>query len=340
MESAHTVIVCDDHVDIRRELAATLEEHGLKVYRARSGREAIKWIKWGSGVGVVVLDLRMPGKMDGIETAEKIQTEFPAMRKIFLTAYDNQDYRNRAAEAELAIERWIDKGPDFLDKTEYAVLEALGRNFANEISNRLGNAAQTAGIAPEQLEAIRHSLALHELVPPPYGLPTEPKQESEHQRMSSTRELPDVLNELTYTLDEAWLGYSDAAHRQFAWDSFREVTFNHLWESVEPLVHDEYRQQLAVQLEKAVRKIEAPSLTQKHLRAVHLTLERLCSERVGQHDVDACKKAWRQADIETLPSFKDILAEWAQLYRAEGPEDETEEESTTGKNNTIAPRSE
>ena len=67
------VVVCDDHLDIRRELATELREQGLKVYLARSGSEALTRIS-SDTVGVAVLDLMMPGKMDGIQTAEKIHS--------------------------------------------------------------------------------------------------------------------------------------------------------------------------------------------------------------------------------------------------------------------------
>lgn len=318
------VLVCDDHLDIRRELAMVLRENGLKVYLARSGSEALTRMS-SDNVGVAVLDLRMPGKMDGIQTAQKIKSDYPDVRIIFLTAFDNKDYRNRAARANLRIDRWIDKGPKWLDKTQQAVLEAFGYDLLNKVTERLNRAAEAAGITSEQLAVIKQHLAWYELLPPsglelqprPSVLPVPPAE-------PASLEFEDVLQRLTYYLEETRLGYSDPAHRQIAWDQFREVTLHHLWPAVESSGFDEYRQQLAVQLERAVRKIEDPFLTLKHLDATRLSIERLLSEKVGQHDISACKKAWRQAGIEMLPSFKTILQKWEELYSIEGPEDEVD----------------
>ncbi|MBI1923264.1 response regulator [Candidatus Poribacteria bacterium] len=332
MSYRQSVIVCDDHLDIRRELASALRERGLQVYLAQYGKQAINRIS-SDDVEVVVLDLRMPGEMDGIQTAEKIQAESPEVRIIFLTAYDNVDYRNRAARANLRIERWIDKDPEWLTKTQQAVLEALGRNFANEISERLNEAAQAARITPEQLAVIKQYLTPYSLALPP-SLAPKPDPSSSATDEPTHLDLEDVLRELTYYLDEVRIGYRDPAHRQLTWDQFREVTFNHLWGAVEGFTHDEYRQQLAVQLQQAVRKIEAPFLLREHIDAARLSVERLRSEKVEQHDVSACKKAWRRAGIETLPSFRKALEEYEELYRVEGPEDETAE-GVIGNNDTI-----
>lgn len=335
MSYKQSVIVCDDHLDIRRELASALRERGLKVHLAQYGKQAINRISSDS-VGVAVLDLKMPGEMDGIQTAEEIQAEFPEVRLIFLTAYDNVDYRNRAARANLRIECWIDKDPEWLDRTQHAVLDALGRNFVNELSERLNEAAQAARITPEQLAVIKQYLAPYSLALPP-SLAPKPEPDSDPTDELTHLDLEDVLRELTYYLDEVRIGYRDPAHRQLTWDQFREVTFNHLWEAVEAFTHDEYHQQLAVQLKQAVRKIETLLLLKEHINAALLSVERLRSEKVEQHDVSACKKAWRRAGIETLPSFRKVLEEWEELYRVEEPEDETAE-GVIGNYNTIAPR--
>ena len=210
-------------------------------------------------------------------------------------------------------------------------MEALGYDLLNEFTERLNKAAKAAGVTLKQLAVIEEQLACYELLTSP-GLelrPSPPVPVSPDKLAPLESEVPalefqDVLQELTYYLEEACLGYSDPAHREIAWGQFREVTLDHLWRAVDSLTFDEYRQQLAVQLERAVSKIESPFLTLKHLDAAKLSMERLRSEKVGQHDISACKKAWRQAGIEMLPSFKKILEEWEELYRIEGPEDEVD----------------
>jgi CheY-like chemotaxis protein len=299
------VLIYDENVDIRRTLAESLEEVGIKVWRARSSMEVLRRVRQ-EDIQVVSLDCAS-GRMDSIETAQRIQQIKPEVRIIFLSAQDPADYRQRAAAAGVRLECWIDKTRNGLDHAKRAILEALGRNFAIEVSKRLEEAAQAARVTLEQWAVIERYLAPYSWAIP-LGLAPRPEPEPVAPEEPTPRTWEEVLRELAYYLEEAWPGYSDPAHRQFAWDRFREVTFDHLWAAVEPFPQDEYRQQLAVQLERAVRKVEAPFLTLPHLDAARLSLERLRSEKVGQHDVSACKKAWRKAGVETLPSFRQVLS--------------------------------
>jgi CheY-like chemotaxis protein len=59
-----TVLVVDDDIAVRRPLSRLLGLEGFDVIEANNGQEALTYLRAGLGIGVIVLDLRMP-VMDG-----------------------------------------------------------------------------------------------------------------------------------------------------------------------------------------------------------------------------------------------------------------------------------
>ena len=59
-----------------------------KAFSGKSGLAAMqKGVRIGKPYSVVLMDIRMPGGWDGVETAVKIRDEFPETKFIFVTAY-------------------------------------------------------------------------------------------------------------------------------------------------------------------------------------------------------------------------------------------------------------
>ena len=81
------VVLIEDHRVVSRSLHTYLESfNDIKVAGiAASGEEALKQLeKWSPDV--VIMDLLMPGGMDGIETTRQVRSRFPRMRVVVLTA--------------------------------------------------------------------------------------------------------------------------------------------------------------------------------------------------------------------------------------------------------------
>jgi two-component system, NarL family, response regulator LiaR len=81
------VVLVEDHRVVSRSLHTYLESfNDIKVTGiAVSGEEALKRLKeWSPDV--VVMDLLMPGGMDGIEATRLVRSRFPGMRIVVLTA--------------------------------------------------------------------------------------------------------------------------------------------------------------------------------------------------------------------------------------------------------------
>src|SRR5499427_8271815 len=83
------VLVVDDEPDIRKVVKMTLQKAGYEVLEAENGEKAIEVINTGENrlvLDAVICDIRMP-KINGVETIDYFQREYPHVPLIVLTAY-------------------------------------------------------------------------------------------------------------------------------------------------------------------------------------------------------------------------------------------------------------
>jgi DNA-binding NtrC family response regulator len=80
------ILIVDDDVALRDSLAETVRDLGFEPRLATSGREALGVLA-SEEVQGVLLDLRMPGGMDGIEVLRRIRTHASGPPVVVLTAY-------------------------------------------------------------------------------------------------------------------------------------------------------------------------------------------------------------------------------------------------------------
>ncbi|GIP27608.1 DNA-binding response regulator [Paenibacillus sp. J23TS9] len=93
----YKVLVVDDEKNIRDRLANTFPWHevGFRVIGAASdGLEALQFIR-EDPPHVVMTDIMMP-EMDGLELAKKLQSAYPEIQTIILSAYDDFKYAQEA----------------------------------------------------------------------------------------------------------------------------------------------------------------------------------------------------------------------------------------------------
>jgi DNA-binding NarL/FixJ family response regulator len=118
------VLVADDHEVVRRGLGCLFTDSDVSIVgEASSGEEAVEQTRTHKP-DVVVLDIRMPG-MDGLDTLEKIKTEFPETRVVMLSTYDNPTYVARAVA--LGASDYVLKG-----SSREQILQAITRAAAGE----------------------------------------------------------------------------------------------------------------------------------------------------------------------------------------------------------------
>jgi DNA-binding NtrC family response regulator len=81
-----TVLVVDDEEDFLETTVKRLQKRKIDTHGAKSGEEALAIIK-SIPVDVVVLDVKMPGGMDGIETLRETKRSRPLTEVILLTGH-------------------------------------------------------------------------------------------------------------------------------------------------------------------------------------------------------------------------------------------------------------
>jgi CheY-like chemotaxis protein len=90
MASKATILLVDDDEVLRHALATVLQEHGYDVTTAASVPEALKLISAGS-YDVLLSDLHMPGKGDGLTVVSAMRHANPGAVTILLSAFPEMD---------------------------------------------------------------------------------------------------------------------------------------------------------------------------------------------------------------------------------------------------------
>ena len=80
------VLVVDDETDFSETIVKRLRKRGLEAECVASGEAALEMMK-GKRFDVVLLDIKMPGGMDGIETFREMKKIQPLTEVIFLTGH-------------------------------------------------------------------------------------------------------------------------------------------------------------------------------------------------------------------------------------------------------------
>lgn len=92
-----SVLVVEDEALIALDLACSIESLGYKVLGPASNGEDARRIAQREAPDLLLMDVTLQGKADGIDTARAITEEIPA-KVIFLTAHTDLATRRRAEE--------------------------------------------------------------------------------------------------------------------------------------------------------------------------------------------------------------------------------------------------
>lgn len=126
------VLVVEDEAIVRESLEDWLKEVGYEVTTAEDGEQALR-IFGGRDFGVLVLDLKLPGK-DGIEVLRMAKAQKPGVKGIIITAYPSVE---TAAEAIKA-----------------GAMDYLPKPFTPDVLERLIEQAFQSGVKEAGTEAI------------------------------------------------------------------------------------------------------------------------------------------------------------------------------------------
>ena len=156
MNDVLNVAFADDHKVVTHALRSFLESfRNIRVVGiASSGEELLARISEWAVPDVVVLDLLMPGGIDGIETTRRLLQMFPSIRVLALTASTDDARMTAVLRAGATGYVRKDAEPELLLKAVRAV--AAGRSFVDPAA--AGEAfANTASVdlSPREMEVLR-----------------------------------------------------------------------------------------------------------------------------------------------------------------------------------------
>ena len=95
MAAVHVLLV-DDHALLRDLMAQILGAQGFQVTVAESGEAAIQLLEGGLCPQVLLSDIRMPGRYNGVELARWARARYPSLVILLQTAFtdiDTGDFR-------------------------------------------------------------------------------------------------------------------------------------------------------------------------------------------------------------------------------------------------------
>ena len=99
MHIARKILIVEDEILVAVSLKKTLEFYGYNVPAiAVSGEEAINFVK-NYHPDIVLMDITLKGRMDGIEAAEHISNQFD-IPIIFITAHSSKDIIEKAKKVK------------------------------------------------------------------------------------------------------------------------------------------------------------------------------------------------------------------------------------------------
>jgi CheY-like chemotaxis protein len=88
-EPAIHVLLVEDHAMLRGLLERTLTAEGFRVTVAETGDDAAALIEAGAMPNIMLSDLRMPGKLNGLDLARWLKQRNPSIAILLMTAFAN-----------------------------------------------------------------------------------------------------------------------------------------------------------------------------------------------------------------------------------------------------------
>lgn len=82
-----TVLVVEDELLIRMDIAAFLEDEGFKVHEASNADEAIALLNASPDIKLMFTDIDMPGTMDGLKLAAAVRDRWPPVQIIVTSGH-------------------------------------------------------------------------------------------------------------------------------------------------------------------------------------------------------------------------------------------------------------
>ncbi|MFT6529851.1 MAG: DNA-binding NarL/FixJ family response regulator [Psychrosphaera sp.] len=140
----YSILFADDHTLLRQGLISLTQNFPFidkeKIYQAANGREAVNFVKKAQPQ-LIVMDVSMP-EMNGLEAVDAIKNQFPEIKVLMLSHYNNEPYVIRALKAgadgymlkDAAVDELQDGLKDILNGNMY-ISPDIDQNIVTKIKN-------------------------------------------------------------------------------------------------------------------------------------------------------------------------------------------------------------
>ncbi len=156
MDKTHTLVV-DDEPGIRFFVEETLHRSGHDITTVKSGEEALETLR-DNPFDLVILDLKLGGKVDGIKVLEAIRWRWPDTSVIILTAHGSLETALQAIDQ--GIEKYVQK--PLSPKQLRDVVEQVLKERANLSTRLLDNGHQILKKGPFEVDESLHRIVMNE----------------------------------------------------------------------------------------------------------------------------------------------------------------------------------
>lgn len=93
--TAGAVLLVEDNEDVAAGVTAVLETFGCEVRHEPTADQALDVLSGGARFELVLSDIQMPGKLSGIDLAEKVRSAWPSQKIALMTGYADELERAR-----------------------------------------------------------------------------------------------------------------------------------------------------------------------------------------------------------------------------------------------------
>ncbi|ASW02889.1 hybrid sensor histidine kinase/response regulator [Paraburkholderia aromaticivorans] len=93
--SSSVVLLVEDNEDVAAGVAAVLETFGCEVRHEPTADQALEVLTGGARFELVLSDIQMPGRLNGIDLAEKVRSAWPSQKIALMTGYADELERAR-----------------------------------------------------------------------------------------------------------------------------------------------------------------------------------------------------------------------------------------------------
>lgn len=166
--NSYSILFADDHTLLRQGLISLSQNFSFidkeNIYQAANGREAVNFVK-KTQPDLIVMDVSMP-EMNGLEAVEAIKNQFPEIKVLMLSHYNNEPYVIRALKAgadgymlkDAAVDELQDGLKDIIDGNMY-ISPDIDQNIIAKINDSEDGAVDALDILTSRQRSILQLIA-------------------------------------------------------------------------------------------------------------------------------------------------------------------------------------